>query len=166
MSKAKKWGQSCPNSSCSYYRLIDRGNISAISTYMSQSGKRRIFKCSICGETFSETRDTVFFDLKTHEDKVMMALKMILVKVGLSGIAFVLNVKEETVLEWLKRASQKAEEINENLLKELSVTHVELDEMWNFIERKHSIEAEEDGESPESSNDGRQWVWISHLSFA
>ena len=42
----------------------------------------------------------------------MMALKMILVQVSLSGIAFVLDVKEETVLSWLKRAYEKAEEIN------------------------------------------------------
>ncbi|HPZ07364.1 MAG TPA: hypothetical protein PL110_04575 [Candidatus Eremiobacteraeota bacterium] len=38
---------------------------------------------------FSETRDTVFHDLRTSEEKVMMALKMILVKVDLSGISFV-----------------------------------------------------------------------------
>ncbi|GEM_PF-3162288 len=33
----------------------------------------------------------------------MMALKMILVRVSLSGISFVLGVTEETVLMWLGR---------------------------------------------------------------
>jgi len=61
---------------------------------------------------FSEVRDTVFFDLRTPEEKVMMALKMILVKVNLSGIAFVLGITEETILRWLDRAYQKAQEIN------------------------------------------------------
>jgi hypothetical protein len=61
---------------------------------MTKSGKRRIFRCSGCEGTFSETRDTVFFDLRTPEEKVMMALKMILVRVELSGISFVLWVKE------------------------------------------------------------------------
>ena len=42
---------------------MNRGNISAISTYLTQSGKRRIFLCNACEATFSETRDTVFFDL-------------------------------------------------------------------------------------------------------
>jgi len=41
---------------------------------MTKSGKRRIFQCGECGETFSETRDTVFYDLRAPEDKVMMAL--------------------------------------------------------------------------------------------
>jgi hypothetical protein len=103
----------------------------------------------------------VLFDLRTPEDKVMMALKMLLVKVGLSDIGFVLGVTEETVLQWLRRAAQKAHEINTYLLRELPVTEVQLDEMWSFIKRKHAQQAEADGESRDLSEDGRQWVWIS-----
>jgi IS1 family transposase/transposase-like protein len=161
MRKPKDWGQPCPNPDCSHYRLINRGNISAISTYMTQSGKRRIFRCSKCERPFSETRDTVFFDLRSPEEKVMMALKMLLVKVALSDMGFVLGVTEETVLEWLRRAAQQAHEINAHLLRDLPVTQVQLDEMWSFIRRKHAQQAGPDGESPELSEDGRQWVWIS-----
>ena len=161
MRKPKDWGQPCPNQDCSHYRLMNRGNISAISTYMTQSGKRRIFRCSKCERPFSETRDTVFFDLRSPEEKVLMALKMLLVKVALSDISFVLGVTEETVLEWLRRAAQKAHEINAHLLRELPVTQVQLDEMWSFIRRKHAQQAGPDGESPQWSADGRQWVWIS-----
>ena len=106
MRKPKDWGQPCPNPDCTHYRLMHRGNISAIATYLTQSGKRRIFRCSKCEDCFSETCDTVFFDLRTPEDKVMMALKMLLVKVGLSDISFVLGVTEETVLEWLRRGAR------------------------------------------------------------
>ena len=161
MRKPKDWGQPCPNPDCSHYRLINRGNISAISTYMTQSGKRRIFRCSKCEQPFSETRDTVFFDLRSPEEKVIMVLKMLLVKVALSDIGFVLGVTEETVLEWLRRAAQQAHEINAHLLRDLPVTQVQLDEMWSFIRRKHAQQAGPDGESPELSEDGRQWVWIS-----
>ena len=76
MRKPKDWGQPCPNPDYCYYRLIHRGNMSAISPYLTQSGKRRIFRCSKCEGTFSETRDTVFFDLRTPEEKVMLALKI------------------------------------------------------------------------------------------
>jgi IS1 family transposase/transposase-like protein len=161
MRKPKNWGQPCPNPDCSHYRLMDRGNISAISTYLTQSGKRRIFRCSGCEQPFSETRDTVFFGLRSPEEKVMMALKMLLVKVALSDIGFVLGVTEETVLEWLRRAAQKAHEINTHLLRDLPVTQVQLDEMWNFIRRKQALQAGPDGESTAWSEDGRQWVWIS-----
>jgi len=128
---------------------------------MTQSGKRRIFCCNKCERPFSETRDTVFFDLRTPEEKVMMALKMLLVKVALSDIGFVLDVTEETVLEWLRRAAQKAHDINTHLLRDLPVTQVQLDEMWNVIRRTQALQAGPDGESIDWSEDGRQWVWIS-----
>jgi IS1 family transposase/transposase-like protein len=161
MRRPRAWGQPCPNAKCPLFKLMDRGNVSAISTYMTESGKRRIFRCQRCETTFSETRDTVFFDLRTSEEKVLMALKMLLVRVDLSGIAFVLGVHEETVLAWLVRAAAKAHEINEHLLRDLPVTQVQLDEMWNFIARKHARETDEAGESLPEGADGRQWVWVS-----
>jgi hypothetical protein len=132
---------------------------------MTQSGPRRIFECTTCGEQFSETRDTVLFDLRTPEDKVMMALKMILVRVSLTNIGFVLGVKEETVLEWLEKAAHKAEEIHTALLKELAVTQVQWDEMGSFVKRKVSQGCEEGVESPQQAEDGRQWMWVSYAPF-
>src|SRR5438128_7094992 len=161
MRTPKAWGQPCPNPDCTYAQMINRGNIRAISTSLTQSGKRRIFQCTKCGTPFCETLDTVFFDLKTPEEKVMMALKMLLVKVDLAGISFVLGVTEDTVLAWLQRAAHKAAEINAHLLRDLPVTQVQLDEMWNFIARKHACETDTAGESVPDSADGRQGVWIS-----
>ena len=161
MRKAQDWDQPCPDPDCSLYKIMHQGNVSAISTYMTPSGKRRILRCAQCKMCFSATRDTVFFDLRTSEEKVMMALKMLLVKVDLAGIRFVLGVTEETVLEWLARAAHKAQEIDVHLLRELPVTQVQLDEMWNFIARKHSSESDTRGESPEASADGRRWIWVS-----
>lgn len=163
MRKPQNWNQPCPNKTCSHYGQKNQGNICCIATYMTQSGKRRIFKCMTCEEQFSETRETVFFDVRTPEEKVMMALKMILVRVSLSDISFVLGMKVATVLEWLERAAHKAEEINTALLKELPVTEVQLDEMWSFVKRKvseHAADGEQ--ESPQDADDGRQWVWLSY----
>src|SRR6267142_4234977 len=161
MRKPKDWGQPCPNPACVHYNRMKQRNVSAIATYLTQSGKRRIFRCHTCATQFSETRETVFFDLRTAEDKVMMALKMLLVRVDLTGIGFVLGVTEQTVLAWLKRAAEKADEINRHLLRNLSVTQVQLDEMWNFIERKHACETDATGESLPTGADGRQWIWVS-----
>jgi IS1 family transposase len=136
--------------------------VKALATYQTQSGRRRIFQCTRCERSFAETRDTVFFDLRTPEEKVTMALKLLLVKVDLAGISFVLGVTEETTLEWLRRAAQQAETIKAHLLREVPVPQVQLDEMWAFITRKHAREAEPDGESPASSADGRQWIWLSY----
>ena len=161
MRKPKDWGQPCPNPACPHYRRIQQGTVSAIATYLTQSGKRRIFRCRTCTTPFSETRETVFFDLRTSEEKVRMALKMLLVRVDLAGIGFVLGVTEATVLAWLRRVAQQAEAINHHRLRHLPVTQVPLDEMWNFIARQHACETDTAGESLPDGEDGRQWVWIS-----
>jgi transposase-like protein/IS1 family transposase len=161
MRRAKDWGQPCPNPACDHYRLMNRGNVKSIATYKCQSGKRRVFQCKECNKRFAETRDTVFFDLRTPEEKVMIALKLLLCKVELTAISFALGITEETTLEWLRRAAEKAEAINQHLLRDVKVTQVELDELWSFVLRKRSKNAEVSGESPEESSDGRQWVWVS-----
>src|SRR5712692_11762553 len=155
MRTPKDWGQPCPNPECVHSNRMQQGNVSAIATYLTQSGTRRIFRCHAWETQFSEPRETVFFDLRTAEDKVMMALKMLLVRVDLAGISFVLGVTDEPVLAWLRRAAHQAAEINRHLLRDLPVTQVQLDEMWNFIERKHARETDAAGESLPDGADGR-----------
>jgi hypothetical protein len=158
---AHDWNQPCPHPGCDYYQRMNRGNISAIASYMRQSGRRRVFRCSRCERSFSETRDSVFFDLRTPEEKVMMALKMRLVRVELAAICFVLGVTEETLIEWRRRVALKAEEINAQLLREVRARQIQLDEMWNFIARQCSQGSDPRGESLAESDDGRQWIWLS-----
>jgi IS1 family transposase len=162
MRTPSNWGQPCPNPECRQYNLINRGNVRALSPYQTQSGKRRILQCKHCERSFAETRDTVFFDLRTPEEQVLMALKRLVVKVELAGSSFVWGVTEETTWEGLRRAAQPAEPINAHWLRGLPVTQVQLDERWSFVTRKHAKEAELDGESPDPSAEGRQWIWLSY----
>jgi len=162
MRTSQNWNQPCPNITCSRYGQKNQGNIRSIASYLTHSGKRRIFECTTCHVQFSETRETVLFDLRTPEEKVIMALKMLLVRVSLTNIAFVLGVTEQTVLEWLERAAVKAKAIHTALLRDLPVTEVQLDEMWSFVKRKVSAQGNGDPESPQEADDGRQWVWMSY----
>jgi IS1 family transposase len=161
MRKPKDWGQPCPNPACPHYRRRQQGPVSAIATSLTQSGKRRIFRCHTCTTPVSETRETVFFALRTSAEKVMMALKMRLVRVDLAGIGFVLGVTEATVLAWRRRVAQQAEAINHHLRRHLPVTHGQLDELGNVIARPHACETDTAGASLPDGEDGRQWVWIS-----
>lgn len=65
MKKSQNWGQTCPNPNCNYYGKNSQENIRSVASYMTRSGKRRIFQCKVCGEMFSETRDTVFYFTET-----------------------------------------------------------------------------------------------------
>ncbi len=134
MRTPKEWGQPYPNPACPHSRRMQQGNVRAIATSLTQSGTRHVFRCRTYATHFAETRATVFVDLRTSEEQVMMALKMLLVRVDLTGISCVLGVMEATVLAWLRRAAQQAEEINRHRLRDLPVTQGQLDEMWNFAQ--------------------------------
>ena len=164
MRKAKDWNQPCPDKKCEMYGQMNKGNIISKATYPTKSGKRRIFKCNCCCRSFSETGDTVFSDLKTPEEKVVMALKMILMRASLSGICHILGVKEETILNWQDRACQKADMINKVLLKDVSVTEVQSDEMWSFVKKKMNGDKEGDITEKErcEAEEGRQWIQVSY----
>jgi hypothetical protein len=161
MRKPKDWRQPCPNPEGFHYRRMQRGNVSAMATYLTQSGKRRLLRCHTWETPCSETRETVFFDRRPSEDKVMMALTMLLVRVDLAGIGFGLGGTEETVLGWLKRAAPHAEAINRHLLRALPVTQGQLDAMGNFIARTPTCETDTTGASGPESAEGRPWVWLS-----
>src|SRR5262249_31064014 len=108
-----------------------------------------------------ETRETVFFALRTSEEKVMIALKMLLVRVDLAGLCFVLGVTEETVWTWRRRAASQAEAINRHLLRDLPVPQVQRDEMGHGIERTRAHETDKAGASLPDGAEGRQGSWVS-----
>jgi len=87
---------------------MPQGNVRAIATYLTHSGKRRVLRRHTCETHFSETRKTVFFDLRTAEDKVMTARKVLLLRGDLAGSSFVLGVTDETGLARHKRAHHGA----------------------------------------------------------
>ena len=73
----------CTNHACSLYGKTEQGNIVSNGTYSTKSGRVRKFICRNCGNIFNGRSGTVFFDLRTSEEKVIMALKLLLK--GMSG---------------------------------------------------------------------------------
>ena len=152
MRTPKDWGQPCPHPACAHDSRM---------TSLTHSGKRRLLRCHTGATQFSETCATVFFDLRPAEDNVMMALKMLLVRVALPGIGCVLGVTEATVVAWRRRAAHQAAVITRPLRRALPVTQVQRDARWHCIERTHAGETEATGESVPDGEEGRQGIWIS-----
>lgn len=126
----------CPNQGCDLYGELGKGNIVSNGTYSTQSGRVRKFICRSCTKVFNQRTGTVFFDLRTPEDKVIMALKLLLRGMSVRGIAEVLESKPDTVLSWLRRAAGHSEQVETLLLRDLKVSRVELDELWTFVQKK------------------------------
>ena len=129
-------GMACPNRACQMYGRAGEGNVVGNGTYRTESGAVRKFLCRACGRTFSERANTAFFNLRSEDKKMLLALKMILKGMSLRGTAEILEVHLDTVRAWLRRAAEHSEEVNAVLLKELRVSKVELDELWTFVQKK------------------------------
>ena len=97
----------------------------------------RKYLCRACGAVFCERKSTVFYDIRSDEGKVILALKLILQGMSLRAVSNVLDVKLDTVRFWLTRSATHAEQVNEALIKEIKVNKVELDELWSFVRKKN-----------------------------
>lgn len=126
----------CPNSDCGYFQKTGMGNIVANGKYSTRSGVVRKYICRICGKVFNDRTGTVFFDLRTSDEKVLIALKLLVKGMSVRGIAEVLGSKPDTVLRWLGRAAKHSKQVNNWLLRDLKISKVELDELWSFVEKK------------------------------
>jgi len=128
--------EACPNPDCPMYGKTGEGNIVANGTYTNKEGEKlRKFICRACSKSFCSRSGTIFYDLRTPEDKVLMALKLLVKGTSLRGVAGILEVSLDTVRRWLHLASEQSERINEVLLKDLQVSQVELDALWSFVKK-------------------------------
>jgi len=126
----------CPNEKCGMSGKAGHGNIVGNGTYQTKSGKVRKYICRSCGRVFCDRTNTAFFDIRTKDEKVLIALKMAIKGMSLRSISEILNVKLDTVRGWLTKAAEHSEEVNKVLLKDLKVSKVELDELWTFVKKK------------------------------
>ena len=87
----------CPNEECEQYGRTGQGNIIGNGTYATKSGRVRKYICRTCGRVFCDRSNTMFYDLRTSEDKVILALKLILKGMSQRSIAEVLEVCPKSV---------------------------------------------------------------------
>lgn len=128
--------EACPNPQCELYGKTGRGNIVSNGSHPRRGGQKvRKLLCKRCGGSFCERSGTIFYDLRSPEEKVLMALKLLLKGMPLRGVAEVMEVKLDTVRRWLRVAAEQSEEVNALLLRELKVTQVELDALWSFVKK-------------------------------
>jgi transposase-like protein len=129
-------GVACTNVACEMHGKIGKGNIVGNGTYNTKSGRVRKYICRSCKHVFCDRTNTAFYDFRTNDEKVLLALKMIVKGMSLRSVAEILEVKLDTVRGWLAKAAQQSKEVDAVLLKDLKVNKVELDELWTFVQKK------------------------------
>jgi transposase-like protein len=66
----------CPNEKCTLFGIAGKVNVAVYGTYKRSSGNGQKFVCHTCATKFCDRTNTPFYDLRTDEDLVKLALKM------------------------------------------------------------------------------------------
>lgn len=135
----------CPHPICLILGLLF-GMTLVIGHGYQPNGERR-WKCKRCGRTFNRWTCTPLTGLRTNKDDVIRALKAYVRGSSVSDIAYIFDVQDKTVENWVKRISDHSRMLLEYLFDQhglLDATEIQLDELWTY-KWKRTI---------------KQWIWI------
>ncbi|MFH2044676.1 MAG: helix-turn-helix domain-containing protein [Pseudomonadota bacterium] len=125
---------SCKNQKCTLYGKTEKGNIVFNGTYRTKQGTPgRRFLCKKCGKSFCHRTGTIFYDLRSPEEKVIKSLSLLLKGMSLQGVAESLGTTYSTVRRWLGIATRQSKKLDALLIKEYNVSPAELASLWTFV---------------------------------
>jgi len=98
----------CPNLACPARGQTGQGNIGI------HSGKAKRFICSECRKTFTTTKGTAFYRLRTSSETVTRVVTLMAHGCPLQAIVVAFGVDERTVADWLQRAGIQGQAVQEH----------------------------------------------------
>lgn len=98
----------CPNMDCPARGQTDKGNIHV----HSQKDKR--YCCTVCGETFTTNKGTIFYRLRTDPQIVMWVVVLLAYGCPVQAIVKAFELDERTVSDWHTRAGNHCQRVHEH----------------------------------------------------
>jgi len=100
----------CPMIACPARGQTGKGNIHIHSL----KDKRCI--CNVCGQSFTTTKGTIFYRLRTNPEIVMCVIVLLAYGCPIQAIVKAFLLDERTVRDWHKRAGQHCQQVHEHLV--------------------------------------------------
>ena len=126
---------SCPNPDCSDYGEVGRSSIVSNGTYTTKSGIGQRFKCKTCGCSFCNRSGTIFHGLRSSEEKVISALKLLAKGISVRKAAEIMEMKPDTLRHWLALMATQSDAVNRRLAREIGMAESELEALWDFVKQ-------------------------------
>jgi transposase-like protein len=126
-------GTFCWNNECQDYGKTDLGNI--VKYGRTVKGTQRM-KCTSCGKVAVANKGTIFYGQHHSPEEILECLAMLGERNSLAAIHRIKGIKEETVMAWLLKAKEHAEEIEALLIAGHHLSRVQLDAMWTYVGHK------------------------------
>src|SRR5436309_4887231 len=102
----------CPNLACPARGQIGQGNIGI------HSRKDKRFLCTACQKTFSATKGTVFYRLRTAAETVALVVTLLAHGCPVQAIVAALGFDERTVAAWWARSGRQGQVVQECLVEQ------------------------------------------------
>ncbi len=100
----------CPNLDCPARGQTGKGNIG------NHSRRDKRFRCRQCRKTFTATKGTTFYRLRTPAETVALVVTLIAHGCPLQAIVAAFGFDERTVADWLTRAGLQSQAVHEHLV--------------------------------------------------
>ncbi len=126
----------CPNRDCTLHGRLRRDNIVRHSFYRTMQGRRRRYRCTRCGRTFSSSMGTPYYRL--HKPRALFdeVARMSVDGVGKSAIARITRIAWNTAARWLELAGAFARRFNHRMLRRVDLHELQADEIRSFLLHK------------------------------
>lgn len=141
----------CPDQECRYYGWVGLGNIR--SNGHPNGGRWRQLECIVCGKTFMETTNTIFYRKRVAAETIWQVLKALAEGLGIRATGRVFDLDPDTVKEWLRQAAEHMERVSHYLIHDLHLTQVQVDELWALLGRQDV------DEQSQQKQRATRWVW-------
>ena len=102
----------CPNLACPARGQIGQGNIGI------HSRKDKRFLCTACHKTFSATKGTVFYRLRTSAETVVIVVTLLAHGCPVQAIVAAFGFDERTVADWWARSGRQGQAVQEYLVEQ------------------------------------------------
>src|SRR5712671_5047734 len=102
----------CPNVACPARGQTGQGNIGI------HSCKDKRFLCTECHKTFSATKGTAFYRLRTSAETVSLVVTLLAHGCPLQAIIVAFSYDERTVADWVARGGDQGQAVQEHLVEQ------------------------------------------------
>ena len=111
-------------------------NIGGHGWFTTKSGRRRRYRCKICGRTVSTNTGTAYSGLRCTRREFDQVASLRVEGMSISATARVTGRSRNTIARWLERASTAAERFNRQMLRDFEIVELQADELYTFIGTK------------------------------
>ena len=115
----------CPNIDCPARGQIGKRNISV------HSQKEKRYICNVCQQTFTTTKGTIYYRLRTEPKTVMQVVGLLAYGCPIQAIVHAFEIDERTVRDWWERAGKHCQKVHEHKVEQahLDLQQVQADEI-------------------------------------